>query len=307
MADKTGLPPKDRTSGVIEVTEDAFQEMMRSGEDFETGISEKKEPEEPVARHEEPTVVTDEPTTEPPSKEPVDRQALDPNVQQALARIDSLERELEGYRKPARSRTPEPSELEEVIPGVRLPKDRSLWPVKLTPDMVEKAGLSPDATDGLNILANALVTTVVGDLMPPFVQKAITEHISERDTSAQEVEDFFSSYGDLKGMEDLLDVVERQIGAEIREGRIARARSREEYRDRLAERTRRRISSLRGISYEDYMGQVKEPASKPGTVTPMARGRSRAVSTGGGRSTSRPASGQHKDFDDTIDSHLSGE
>src|SRR3990172_4307928 len=107
MADKTGLPPKDRTSGVIEVTEDAFQEMMRSGEDFETGISEKKEPEEPVARHEEPTVVTDEPTTEPPSKEPVDRQALHPNLHQALARIDPPERELDGRRKRSEQKTPQ--------------------------------------------------------------------------------------------------------------------------------------------------------------------------------------------------------
>ena len=311
MADKTGLSQKDRTAGAVEITEDAFQEMMRGDGDFEAGTQdvhadEQSQPKKPEARHEEPTVVIDEPEQRDTVSPTTDRTQLDPNVQQLLSRVDSLERELKDAQRPSQPRTPEPSELEEVIPGVRLPKDRSRWPIRLTNEMVEKAGLSPDATEGLNILANALVTEIVGNLMPPFTRQTIADYMATQDTSSRETGTFFESFEDLKGTEDLLDVVERRLQTDIQEGKVQRARSREEYRDILAERTRRRIATLRGVTYEDYVSQLKSKGSGV-TVLPQRGGRSRAVSTGGGRSDGKSRSGATKDFDDIIDTHLSGE
>jgi hypothetical protein len=260
-------------------------------ERLDTDLTPKgREPEVKIER--EPAVIESTvPSGRPsPTEQPED-------VTRALSTIGHLEnriRELEYERQvrttPAR-REPQ-VELAEVIPGLTLPKDQSLWPVRLTPDMVKAAGLDPEVAPGLNILANAFMLHI-NNLLTPAILGQVDQTYRSRETNNSAMAAFYSRFPDLRDKQDLLELVE----ARAREtDRIHEKFAGTDYMEEVGKRTRHRIAAFRGQTPEQYVAGLSTNAA------PAATGGSRA-STSPARRAPRPAANtteNQRELDDML-------
>lgn len=292
--------------GVTEVESADLQALMRGGAPTERKSPEESERE--VDAHVEE--LEREPTLKVEDEKEEDDKSVDPHVAKALESIARVEgrldeiggrRDGEPTRGPQRGR-PDPSDYEEVAPGLKLPKNKDLWPVRVTPEMVEAIGLDPAATAGLNILGNGLIQFVL-DNLPGLVDERVGRTIDTRKTVEAEHQTFFDKYHDLKGHDDILELTEMRVRREVELGSRPRWRDRQEYADLLGKEARRRIASLRGQSLEDYESGLTQRGDGERSKTTTTRTTSRAVTTGSGGGTRR-GGGAVSDMDSLVDEHL---
>lgn len=220
----------------------------------------------------EPEVITRSEKAEPPVSQSDD-------VTRALSTISRLEAEIADLKRgqyqptermPAR-REPE-VEVAEIIPGVVLPKDERYWPIKVTPELVKAVGIDPEIAPGLNKLAN-LFMIQINSLLRPLILDEMDGRNRSRDTVNAAVSAFYTKYPDLRGQEDILDIVETKARTE---DRIDQRFAGEDYMAEVARRARTRIAALRGQSLGDYETQVRTQLARSATPT---RETSRAVTT----------------------------
>ncbi len=284
MADKTGQPQPNRTEGAVTIDADEFNKMLR-GENTEVEET-VKEAEKPAEKP-EPKVEKEEETAE---TEEVD---VKEQLRRANETISRMSRDIDEVRRGVgRKETREDLEMIEVLPNVRLPKDESKWPVRLTEDAVEAVGLDKSATKGLNVLANALVQ-FVSDVIPDIAVERVMTQMRGREDSSRSRQTFEEEYPDLKGNEDIMEVVERKFRQDNADARM----SNQEYQRGLARAARSRLASMRGMSYDEYVREVSGGTTRT-TDTPA---RSRAVSTVSGRARQVTKQGGKSELDDMID------
>jgi hypothetical protein len=217
------------------------------------------------------------------------------DLQKALATIANLETKVAGLESRGTTterRAAEPSvESVEVLPGVHLPKDRSKWPIKLGREDLLRLKWNEDPAEAMNVLANAFYSFVL-DTIPTVSQELIAGSRRAEEAATGRVSSFFGLFPDLKGFDDLLEVVER--GAR-KEGIATRFQG-EDYSREVGKRTRTQIAKLRGITLEQYESALTAQ-NKGG-----ARTTSRAVSPSGGvRPTTPRATESEKEFNDMLE------
>lgn len=237
----------------------------------EPDVVERREPERAERTTErEPEVITRSEKAEPPVSQ-------SDEVTRALSTISRLETEITELKRgmyqpreiaPAR-REPE-IEVSEIIPGIVLPKDERYWPIKVTPELVKAVGIDPEIAPGLNKLAN-LFMIQINQLLRPLILDEVEGRNRSRDTVGAAVNAFYSKYPDLRGQEDILDIVETKAR---NEDRIAERFAGEDYMAEVARRARTRIAALRGQSLSDYELQVRTQTARttgaPREATPRA-------------------------------------
>lgn len=227
--------------------------------------------------------------------EKADEKAEQTDLQKALATIANLETKVAGLESRGTTterRGAEPSvESDEVLPGVRLPKDRSKWPIKIGREDLLRLKWNEDPAEAMNVLANAFYSFVL-DTIPAVSSELIAGSRRAEEVAAGRVSSFFGLFPDLKGFDDLLEVVER--GAR-KDGIAARFQG-EDYSREVGKRTRTQIAKLRGITLEQYESALTAQ-NKGG-----ARTTSRAVSPSGGVRTPSPrATESEREFNDMVD------
>lgn len=289
--------PNARPAMGLEVENDDFNTIIRE----QMGEINKEQPEADKAERSENELVQREPEvkveTEPVVsdggrlKETADQT---PDVTRALSTISRLESELNDLRSrvPAREGVRrEPSfEVEEVIPGVTLPKDRNAWPVQLTPELVKAAGLDPEVAPGLNILANAFLLHI-NNLLTPTILGQVRNDFASRETVNTRMAGFYNEFPDLRQQGDLLEIVEDRAR---NTDRIHEKYAGEDYMREVGKRTRMRIAGLRGQTIEQYELGLKTNAAAP-------REPSRAQTTPVRRAGRAPAgTDMQREIDDTM-------
>jgi len=207
----------------------------------------------------------------------------------ALASIETLQRsnrDLEERLNKKDTETREPQiELEELVPGVRVPKDRSKWPVNLPKELLEKVGIDPVIQPGLHALANLLFWDI-SRMVQTSMDKGVDDRLERRQASSNAEKTFFETYSDLEAHRDLAEFTEGRIRAD---GRHARSNFKDdkEYSNFVATETRRVIARARGVSYDDYMKDVDKNAPRKSAdnrdTSNQNRRQSRVISSGTGR------------------------
>jgi hypothetical protein len=287
----------NRTHGKLEMDQSDFDAMIREqlGESTRAEGAEpeadkperseadlqRKEPEvkvsEPVKEREPAVIESTEPSGRPsPTEQPEEVTRALSTISRLQQQVDMLEAERQARYAPAR-REPQ-VEVAEVIPGLTLPKDPNMWPVRLTSDMVKAAGLDPEVAPGLNILANAFLLHI-NNVLTPAILGQVDQGTRSRETANASMNAFYNKFPDLRDKQDLLELVE----ARARDtDRIHEKYAGADYMDQIGERTRRRIAALRGQSVEQYVAGLSTNAA-PTTSAP-----SRAT-TSPARRAGRPA------------------
>jgi hypothetical protein len=300
MADKTGRPEPDRSQGVTSIDATEFTNLIREQAGDQNPPSPVVEEERSEERT-EPEVEAETDDKEPKGEEDPLKKALSTveAQQRRIAELEAGQRRVEGEIRSSTRREPV-LEFEEVLPNVRLPKDRSQWPIRLTAEDISRLGIDPgekgEIAAGLNVLANALYK-FVADTIPDYAYTRFSRHLEERESGAEAQRSFESAYPDLKEHTDLVETVEGKIWPQF-----GNALNQADYTAKLAEESRRRLASIRGVSYEEYMTQVRTNARSTTRVT-SSGSRSRAVSTAGssGGGARRPVpQGQDKEMQDLM-------
>lgn len=251
----------------------------------------EKAPEDEKAEEKRPELQTER---EEPRKETTEpSEALEKalrTINALTARVSELEgslrRESEG-RSLARGAASE-EELFEVFPGVKLPKDPSKLPLRVTDDDLIRLGWNDEKVGPgrvLSIIGSALVEQLRADF--PRLAMAVNE--AERtatETATSRKKAFFTAFPDLDGQpEEFLELVERHLY-----NKGERYRTTEEYNQAVGNAVRERIAKMRGMTIEQYLASVgTQGKTQGGRTTSERRGTSRASTTGGGvRSTTTP-------------------
>jgi len=291
MADEKKDQQKTTSEGNQILDADEFSAMVRGERagDLQEKKDDDREPE--VTREGERDVRADRREASKDKEEEVD-----PNspLGKALSTIETMkrsQRDLEERlsRRDTEKREPE-IELEELVPGVRVPKDRGKWPVSLPKELLEKVGIDPGLQPGLHTLANLLYWDL-SNAFSKMLESGVDERLNRRQSSVDSEKAFLEKYDDLADHKDLAEFTEANIR---KDGRHARSnfRDADEYQQFVATETRRVIARARGISYDDYM---KEYERKRGETKGRDAGRrterqSRVISSGTGRRS--PGSGE---------------
>lgn len=305
MAAEAGKDNRENGSTTLDASE--FQELIRGGRtsaDAESVDADKaaaylsedsdKEPE--VAVVDEPkrrvSVIDPLSDTRTSAVVPATEKTADPNLTRALETIDRQAQLLVDRSVVASTEREPVVEMIDVFPGVRLPKDKSRWPIQLTPDMVRSVGLDPgqngEVAAALNTLGNAFFILLNNAVSQSAVGAMEVQRIARENSDAAR-RAFESAYPDLRGQEDLTGAIEMSMR---REGFHERKLSAAQYAAELATRTRMRVAALRGQTMDDYM-RTAVPNSASATETRSTR--SRATLSPGSSSRSREANRSQSD------------
>lgn len=198
----------------------------------------------------------------------------DTEVSKALATIESLRRENDELRRrPTEASRPEPEiEFVEPLPGVRLPKDKTQWPIKIKDTDLVALGWNDNPADAIQTLANVFYEYVASTLLPAS-ERLVLSRLEGRASADRRVSTFESMFPDLAPHRDLMEVVEiraRREGADTKYSGY-------EYFKEIGRRGRTRLAELRGMTLADYEASLSRP------TTPPARSRA----TMGGSAPSR--------------------
>ena len=251
LADKLEIDTSDFNSILREQMGDVIRDTPPRDEvGKEPDVVERRE--ERIDR--EPEVITRQDDAKPPVSQ-------SDEVTRALSTISRLENEIlelkRGQYRPVAEVAPtrrEPEiEVVEIIPGVRLPKDERYLPIQVTPELVRAVGIDPEIAPGLGKLAN-LFMIQISNLLRPLILDEVEGRNRSRDTTNAAVSAFYGKYPDLRGQEDILDIVETKAR---NEDRIAERFAGEDYMAEVARRARTRIAALRGQTLESYETQVR--------------------------------------------------
>jgi len=271
------------------------QRLVKGGTADDKAVEDFAKEAERTGREPEPRPTREE----PPARERevrVEREGTelpaDDRLAKALETIETLTGRIQSLESsPRTTARAEPTiELEDIIPNVRLPKDRNMWPIKLGKEDVKKMGIDPEITDGLNVLANAFYQFVL-DTIPGMAAGQVRTFLQGRDNASVAKQTFVSKFKDLEGHDDLVEMIETRQGGVWETWKHL---PRPAYMDKLAEAARTRIATLRGQSYAEYMGNLGERRPTQGgsraTTTPVA-----------GRGSRVRRTGQQAEMDDLID------
>jgi len=264
----------DRESGntTVDVTE--FQQMMR-GDDGAT-VEEAKE--EISTKEREPEVIVAEDRADTRTEDKEDRKPTE--LQSALSTIDRLQEQINDLSRRTSSvesvKTKEPEiEWEEVAPGMRLPKNKEQWPVRLTSELLESVGIDGSIAKGLNILANTFFFHLSGSIGSGVVE-TVGRQQSENMAGEMRKRAFYTAYPDLVGKEDIVGATEQMLR---QQNFHRRGLPDSQYAAEVVVRTRARVAALRGQTLEEYSRGLDN-----GKTVQRAAGGSRARSSAGGRS-----------------------
>lgn len=264
-----------------------FESMIRGeGEDrkdvqvVDKGRGARQEGEPEVIREEE------KPVTKPVAKK---EDEVDPEspLGRALSTIETMRGEITELRTQRTERTAETSrreaevETEDFVPGVRVPKDRSRWPIKLSKELVEKAGLNGDLTQPLEVLGNLLYWDVAR-LVNEMVGNTVETRLRGRQDDTNRRSQFLKEFPDLGDHEDMTEFTEGRLRAQNRHMNITD----DNYRILVATETRRTLAKARGVTYEQYMNGIEGKGGNQPVTTRQSGNQprqSRVISTGTGR------------------------
>ena len=269
--DKLDIDSSDFNSILREQMGDVIKDVPSRDEvGKEPDVVERREPvSERREIEREPEVITRPEEAKPPVSQSED-------VTRALSTISRLEAEIADLRRAQYQPTVQPRgtarepelEVVEIIPGVRLPKDERYWPIQVTPDLIKAVGIDPEIAPGLGKLAN-LFMIQMSNLLRPLILDEVEGRTRSRDTTNAAVSVFYSKYPDLRGQEDILDIVETKARME---DRIAERFAGDDYLAEVARRARTRIAALRGQTLDAYETQVRtQLARTAGDPAPVSR------------------------------------
>jgi len=238
-------------------------------------------------------------TREGPESRPAESPATPPEASledrltKALSTIETLTARIDASeRQPRRElERPEPQvELEEYL-GVRLPKDRAKWPVKITEQDLLGLKWNEDPAGALNTLGNVLIQFVL-DNVPSLAMQRFEAANQARDAVGKRLERFHKQYPDLEEHQELTELVERRLRAE---GAHELYRG-ERYEQEVAKATRTRIAQMRGVTLPQYEAEVAARTGSGGGSN--NRPASRAVSTSHGSRGKSTDTTLQKEIDD---------
>jgi len=279
MADKipSAATSTESTKSVLDQQVDDLQDFLtgptREGGEQEPDIRGGDEP--PPGRPEgapQQTIIT---PTEP---------VADERLAQAIRTIDNLTNKVQELERglsttiQQRQAGGEPVvEYEEVFRGIRLPKDISKWPIRITAEEIERAGWNDDPARAINVLANAFFT-FIQDSLVPSVRNSVLDETGRAVATGRREQQFYTEFPDLKSFGEFLPVFE----AGFRQANAGRTIVGDDYGRGLGQYARERIANMRGVSVEQYVASLQAGVSPPTAAPSRARTTSGAGRTTGG-------------------------
>lgn len=268
---------------------DTVDSLVEEAEKTSTPETERAEPEIEVQGERRPT--SEVPTSQ-----------RHPDLEKALSTIEGLQREVSELRGAHRTSTPtEPTvETYEPIRGIRLPKDRNMWPIRLSKEDVQSVGLDPEVAEPLEVLGNALIV-YLDRLASPTIRRTAEEVVGTRGNTERQQAAFYNAFPDLVYHQDLVELVEAR--ARNMDRIHERIRNPQEYLQEVGRRARARIAHLRGETPEQYEQKVRTWLVSRGQAPASRQSASRAVTvptTGNGATRAGNRSTQDKEMLDLL-------
>lgn len=171
-------------------------------------------------------------------------------------------------------------EVVEILPGLRLPKDQSKWPIKLSDRDLVALGWNDEAkgpAEVLRILGNALYM-FVAETVPDMAGTMLETRFTERENASKTQQTFEGLYPHLVKHRDIVSLVERNERQNPNSS--LRGKFGNDYYQELGRLGEAKIADIRGITIEQYRAEAvsqRRSSAARGNDT-----KARAVSTGGG-------------------------
>ena len=210
-------------------------------------------------------------------------------IETLTGKVGDLETRLSSGQQDTRQRQTEPQiEMIEILPNIRLPKDSSRWPIKVTDADLIKLGWNDEAKGPaavLNILGNALYM-FAAETIPEFAGQAFETRLTQRETASKVQESFEGMYPHLKKHRDIVSLVERN--ERQNPSSSLRGKYGNDYYQALGQLGEAKIADIRGITVEQYRAEVATQRGRSNQNSNEQRPRSRAVTTGGSTRSASP-------------------
>jgi hypothetical protein len=193
MAEEKKDQQKTTSEGNQILDSDEFAAMVRG--EREGDLREKKDDDkEPEVKTEGEREVRADRREGDRDKDKEEQVDPDSPLGKALSTIETMKRsqaDLEDRLNRRDTETREPAvELEELVPGVRVPKDRGKWPVALPKELLEKVGIDPGIQPGLHALANLLFWDI-SRMVNESLAKGVDERLERRQANTDSEKAFF--------------------------------------------------------------------------------------------------------------------
>lgn len=212
----------------------------------------------------EPEIKVEE--TPPPS--PADAKGED-DLSRALSTIAELQSKVEELVKRPSGVTPEALraepeiEMVEYFKGLRVAKDPTKRPIRVTDEDLIKAGWNENPANAIEVMANTFYQLIAASI-PQLVENQRTARTRVEEEGHNRENRFNELFPDLKAHGELMEIVERN---ERKNGADRRfAGKPEEYFQQIGRAGRTRVAQLRGLSLEQYESSLKTTKTEPTTV-----------------------------------------
>lgn len=188
-------------------------------------------------------------------------------IEELKAKVDKLESRPQPSAvesRPEALRAEPEIEMVEYFPGTPIAKDANKRAIRVTDDDLIRAGWNESPAHAIEVMANTFYN-IIERTIPQLTEgrmRAQTKAVEEGQTRRSRFDELFP---DLKGYDDLMEIVERNERRDGGEKRVISGP--DDYLKIIGEAGRKRVAQLRGMSFEQYMASVNSKTVEPVVTT----------------------------------------